>query len=71
MKVIDFNNYSDSQIKEVSLKLRQLNPEDDKTLPSEIYDYLNKENPQVGNIQTRTLRCISLLNNQIISRFLK
>ena len=70
MKVVDFNDYSDSLIKEVSIKLRNLNPEDDKSLPDEIFNYLNKDNPQVGNVQTRTLRCINLLNQQIISRFL-
>jgi hypothetical protein len=70
MKAVNFNHYSNSKIREVSIKLRYLNPENDKTLPVEIFNFLNKENAQVGNVSTRISRCISLLNQQIISRFM-
>ena len=71
MKVIDFDEYSDDLLKQVSLKLRKVTPEDDKTLPSEIFDYINKTDAQTGNVYTRIGRCINLLNKQIILRFLK
>ena len=70
MKVVDFNDYSDSQIKELRIKLSNPNPEKDKMLPPKIFEFLNKETPQIGNVQTRVVRCINLLNQQIVSRFL-
>jgi hypothetical protein len=71
MKVNNFDNYSDALIKEVVLKLEKPFSENDTTLPTEIFKYINTENPQIGNVMTRKNRCITLLHKQIILRFLR
>jgi len=67
MKQKDFKKYDNYNLCEIrnNLIAQSINK-----LPIEIKNFVNKTNPIVGNEYTRIMRCISLIDHEIIDRFL-
>ncbi len=40
-------------------------------MPSDVKDYILKDNPSVGNTYTRISRCITLIDMVIVNRFME
>lgn len=71
IKIETYKNYTDNELR-VSRNNLYYALTDDKfidKLDKKLQSYINTENPQGGNKSTRIGRCISLLDREIIHRF--
>ncbi len=70
--IYTYHNYSNENLRETRNNLH--NSLSDlsyvENLPSELKTYINTENPQIGNTNTRIVRCIKTIDEAIVIRFI-
>ncbi len=69
MKQEDFKDYTDNELRQFRHNL--LHPVKLEYIPDNIKDYILKDNPTIGNKETRINRCITLIDKEAIMRFNK
>lgn len=67
MKIENFNNESDDRLRQIRHNLIINNIEE---LPQCVGKYITTDNPQIGDEYTRTIRCIHLIDKEIVRRFI-
>ncbi len=70
MKKELFKKYTDQELRSIRLQLMGSYNTIHVSLPNEIKTYVEGKNALVGNQQTRVTRCIKLLDQECITRFL-
>ena len=67
MKINDLKNYNNQELRNIK-KLLDYDILD--LLPEKIKDFILTENPLTGNVITRTIRIKTLINQEIVIRFM-
>lgn len=67
MKQKDFKEFNDDILYLIRQNLLKQNYKD---LPIKVLKYINTPNPHIGSITTRAMRCVSLIDHEIVNRFL-
>jgi hypothetical protein len=66
MKQSDFSKFNDGELYIIRNNLITYKTQ---KLPKEIQEYINPDTLLIGNLHTRIMRCISLIDHEIVDRF--
>ena len=73
IKTETYKDYTDKELRETraTLYFAYTDKKFVALLPTPLQTYINTENPQGGNEDTRIGRCISILDRAIVNRFME